>query len=106
MPQPARKAFVYAHIYSCVNYILPFCVGHTNKNKDKYVKIVVNSAKLIYATYTRRLPHDKLSEKFGFLRKDDYFEVSVATSMHKIIYDNEPNMITDYIRHPTYRAAC
>ena len=48
MPQPARKAFVYAHILSCLNYILPFCAGRTNKNKDKRMKIMVKSAKFIY----------------------------------------------------------
>ena len=105
MSQPARKAFVHAHMLYRVNYTLPFCAGHTNKNKDKIMKIVFRSAKFINGENTCRLIHVYLFEKVGFPRKEDYSEVAAATWMHKIIYNAEPEMITDYVRHPSYRAA-
>ena len=84
MSKPARKDFVFAHIISWVNYILPFCARHTQKNKDKIKKILVKSAKFIYGGNTRRLPHNVLFDSAGFPRKDDYFEVAAATWMHQI----------------------
>jgi len=69
------------------------------------MKIVVNFTKIIYGNNTQRLPQDELFKKVCFPRKDDYFEVMAATWMHIIIYNNEPKMINDYIRHPTHQAA-
>ena len=37
MPQAARKSYVYAHIISRINYILPFVAGH---NKSIHKKIM------------------------------------------------------------------
>ena len=37
MPQAARKSYVYAHIISRINYILPFVAGH---NKAIHKKIM------------------------------------------------------------------
>ena len=42
----------------------------------------------------------------GFPRHEDFFNVVAATWMKKIIYNLEPEIITDYVRHPTYCAAC
>ena len=67
------------------------------------IKILIKSAKFIYGGNTKRLPHDVLFERVGFPRREDYFEVAAATWMHKIIHQNNPEMITDYIRHPKYR---
>ena len=106
MTKPARKDYIFAHVISRINYILPFCAGHTMKNKDKIKKILIKSAKFIYGGNTRRLPHDTLFERVGFPRRSDFFEIAAATWMHKIIYQNGPEMITDYVRHPTYRKAC
>ena len=78
----------------------------TIPNKDKIMKIVVRSAQFIYGENTCRLSHVDLFEKVGFLRKKDYFEVAAATWMYKIINNAEPEMITDYVRHSSYRAAC
>ena len=94
------------HILSCINYILPFCVGHTDKIKNKVMKLKVKSAKFIYSGNTRRQSDETLFEKIGFPRKEDYFEVAAATWMQKIIYNAEPEMITDNVRHPSYRPAC
>ena len=106
MTKPARKDYIFAHVISRINYILPFCAGHTLKNKDKVKKILIKSAKFIYGGNTRRLPHDVLFERVGFPRRSDYFEIAAATWMHKIIHQNNPEMITEYIRHPKYRKAC
>ena len=40
MTKPARKDYIFAHVISRINYILPFCAGHTLKNKDKIKKIL------------------------------------------------------------------
>ena len=70
------------------------------------MKIVVRLAKFINGENTCRLIHVYLFENVGFPRKEDYFKVAAATWMHKIIYNAEPEMITDYVRHPSYRAPC
>ena len=70
------------------------------------MKIVVKSSQFIYGGNTRKMQLKDLFKKVGFPRKKDYFEVTTATWMHKIIYNNEPEMITYYIRYPTYREAC
>ena len=70
------------------------------------MKIVVKSSQFIFGGNTRKMQLQDLFKKVEFPRKKDYFEVTAATWTHKIIYNNEPEMIIYYIRHPTYREAC
>ena len=52
------------------------------------------------------MSYEKLLKKVGFPRHSNYFEVATATWMQKIIFNMEPEMITDYEMHSTYPAAC
>ena len=69
------------------------------------MSLVVKSAKFIYGENTRKLSHEILFQKVGFLRHSNFFEVAAATWMQKIMYNREPKIITDHVRHPTYHEA-
>ena len=46
--QAACKSYVYAHIISRVNYILPFAAGHKIEIHKKIMDVSVNAAKFIF----------------------------------------------------------
>ena len=106
MPQAARKSYVYAHIISRINYILPFVAGHNKSIHKKIMDIWVMAAKFIYGKNTRKLSHDKLFERVGFPRKSDLIECAAASWMQKIIYTLEPKMIIDLVKFPRSRSIC
>ena len=60
MNYQARCNFVFAHIFSRLNYIMPFISGHTKTVQKKVTAILVRAAKFIYGHDTRGLLHDEL----------------------------------------------
>ena len=106
MLQAARKSYVYAHIISRINYILPFVAGHNKSIHKKIIDLWVMAAKFIYGKNTRKLSHDKLFERVGFPRKSDLIECAAASWMQKIIFTLEPKMITELVKFPRSRKIC
>ena len=106
MPQAARKSYVYAHIVSRINYILPFVAGHNKSIHKKIMDIWVMVAKFIYGKNTRKLSHIKLFERVGFPRYSDLIECAAANWMQEIIYTLEPEMTTDIVKFPRSRSIC
>ena len=62
------KSYVYAHIISRINYILPFVAGHKIEIHKKIMDIWVMAAKFIYGKNTRKLSYPKLFERVVFKR--------------------------------------
>ena len=106
MPQAARKSYVYAHIVSRINYILPFVAGHNKYIHKKIMDIWVMAAKFVYGKNTRKLKHEVLFERVGFPRYCDLIECAAANWMQKIIYTLEPKMITELVKFPRSRSIC
>ena len=100
MPQAAQKSYVYAHIISRINYILPFVAGHNKSIHKKIMDIWVMAAKFIYGKNTRKLSYEKLFKRVGFPRHSDLIECAAASWMQKIIYTLEPEMIIDLVKFP------
>ena len=86
MPQAARKSYVYAHIVSRINYILPFVAGHNKSINKKIMDIWVLAAKFIYGKNTKKLSYIKLFERVGFPQYTELIECAAATWMQKILY--------------------
>ena len=106
MPQAARKSYVYAHIISGINYILPFVAGHKKEIHKKIMDIWEMAAKFIYGKNTRKLSYTTLFERVGFPRYDDLIECAAATWMQKMVYNLETEMIIELIEFPRSRAIC
>ena len=106
MLQAARKSYVYAHIVSRINYILPFVAGYNKSINKKIMDIWVMADKFIYGKNTKKLSYIKLFERVGFPRYTDLIECAAATWMQKIIYTLEPEMIIELVKFPRSRSIC
>ena len=76
MNYATRRNFVFAHIVSRLNYIMPFVPGHPIKVKKKVTAIWVRAAKFIYGQDTRGLMHDELFTKVNFPLKSNIYKAS------------------------------
>ena len=100
MPQAARKSYIYAHIISRLNYILPFVAGYKIEIQKKIMYIWVRAAEFIYGKNTRRLSYPTFFQRVVFPRYDDLIECSATTWMQEIIYNLEPVIIVELVKFP------
>ena len=101
-----RKSYVFAHIISRLNYIMPFVAGHPIHVQEKIMKIWVRSAKFIYGNGTLGVSHEDLFKYANFPIKSNIFESASATWIQKIIHNQEPKQIIDLLRLPRNRDKC
>ena len=106
MNYQARQNFVFAHIISRLNYIMPFISGHTKNVQKKVTAIWDRAAKFIYDQDTRGLLHDKLFSKVNFPKKSNIYEAFSAAWMQKVISTGQPEQIINLIRLPRSREKC
>ena len=66
MNYQARRNYVFAHIISRLNYIMPFISGHPKNIQKRVTAIWVRAAKFIYGQDTRGLLHYELFSRVNF----------------------------------------